>query len=158
MALQKQNYFLSITDGLDTKTDEKNVIPTRFLELENLVFTKTGAVSKRLGYQAKPVDVVGQPDLSSGSALATYNSELVLYSENEVYSFSEAQQKWNLKGDLNAGVPAEESIASTGEILFTPYYEQLGDYKCYVYQAQGPTFQGTRYKVIDSISGSVLGG
>ena len=156
MALQKQNYFLSITDGLDTKTDEKNVIPTKFLELENLVFTKTGSVSKRLGYQAFTKSILGGSDLETGSALTNFDAELLAYSENQLYTYSEAETKWIDKGDVNIGVPITEAIASTGELLTMPYYENIDNFSLFAYRAVGQTISGVRYKLLDRQTGTTI--
>ena len=42
MSLQKTTIPILLTDGLDQKTDEKLVLPSKLLELENGVFTKAG--------------------------------------------------------------------------------------------------------------------
>lgn len=156
MALQKQNYFLSITDGLDTKTDAKNVVSTRFLELENLVFTKTGSVSKRLGYKAFTKNVLDGSELTSGSALTNFDAELLAYSENQLYTYSEAEVKWANKGDVNIGVPSTEAVASTGEILSMPYYDNIEKFSLFAYRVVGQTVSGVRYKLLDRETGTTI--
>lgn len=156
MALQKQNYFLSITDGLDTKTDSKNVIPTRFLELENLIFTKTGSVSKRLGYRALTKNILSGTELDSGSAVTTYDGELLAYSSNNFYSFSESEDKWVEKGAADIGLASSQAVSSTGDVYFYPFFAKLDNLSCYVYDSTSVVSSGVEYKIVDDVTGSVI--
>lgn len=157
MALQKQNFALSIVDGLDTKTDAKNVVPTRFLELENLIFTKTGSLSKRLGYRALPAQILNGADVTSGAALSNYGPELLMYSENQLYTFSEAEQKWALKGNANLGLSSISVEAATGEILSAPYFAKLDSFTLVAYQFQSQLSTGIKWVLKDSETQTILG-
>lgn len=157
MALQKQTYNLSIVDGLDTKTDDKNVIPTRFLELENSVFTKTGSLSKRYGGTAIPNDILGGGKIASGAALTTFQDELLLYSNNDLYTFSEANQKWADKGTVNFGTTNEISVSADGNILKNPNYDLIENIACYVYESKvGVSTTNTEYRIVDNETETVL--
>ena len=50
MALGKQNISISFGKGVDTKTDNKQVVPGKLLNLENAVLKKVGKFVKRFGY------------------------------------------------------------------------------------------------------------
>lgn len=157
MALQKQSVTLSIVDGLDTKTDDKNVISTRFLELENVRHTKTGSLIKRYGADGLPLEVLDGGDISSGSALTTFNDELLLYSNNNLYTFSEANQKYVNKGDVNFGTAKEEALSSNGNILKNPNYDVIENIACFVYESRtGVVTTNTEYRIIDNLTKTVL--
>ena len=96
MALQKQKFSISFVGGEDSKTDDKQVIPGKLLSLENGILTKIGKVIKRNGY-----GVLGN-QLSSGSAICTYNGEIVAFDGNESFSYSKNTDSWVDRGALSA--------------------------------------------------------
>lgn len=52
MGLQKQVVTIDLGfGGLDQKTDPKRVVPTRLVRAENVAYRKTGALTKRLGFE-----------------------------------------------------------------------------------------------------------
>ena len=53
MALQKTNVSLSFKQGLDTKTDPKQVVFGKLLNLQNGKFISPTQIKKRNGYQAR---------------------------------------------------------------------------------------------------------
>lgn len=95
MALQKQKFNISFLGGVDTKTDDKQVVPGKLLSLENGILTKIGKVIKRNGY-----GVLGN-QLPSGSALTTFQQELLAYDGTQSWSYSDSTKTWVNKGDLN---------------------------------------------------------
>lgn len=95
MPLQKQKFNISFLGGVDTKTDDKQVVPGKLLSLENGILTKIGKVIKRNGY-----GVLGT-QLPSGSAVTTYQQELLAYDGTQSWSYADSTQSWTNKGDLN---------------------------------------------------------
>lgn len=70
MAIQKQNVNIPFAQGLDTKTDPKQVQFGRFLSLKNSIFDKSGLMQKRNGFQKLT-------SVSGASTLATFNDSLM---------------------------------------------------------------------------------
>lgn len=100
MALDKQKVALNFAQGLDTKTDDKQVLAGRLLELENGVFTKYGAINKRNGYFVLGTTELDLSDITVGSALSTFKDELNLFSGTEMLSYSQANDRWANKGRI----------------------------------------------------------
>src|SRR5512132_1329921 len=71
MALEKRPITLSFSQGLDTKTDPKQVALGRLLELQNAVFVSPGRVRKRNGYTSLSRTVVtgGSVVIPTGNTL-----------------------------------------------------------------------------------------
>jgi hypothetical protein len=157
MALQKQVVRMSVQGGLDTKSDEKNALATSFLELENLVTTKTGAFSKRNGFQSYIDDVLGSSTkITSGQAVATFKDELIRFSNNNVYSYSESQNNWASKGSAKFALASTYSVSSNGDKLLQPSHDTIQGLTCYVYERSNIVTNYIEYKIIDSASGSVV--
>jgi hypothetical protein len=104
MPLAKQVIHVPFTGGLDTKTDEKLVIPGKLTGLTNGSFRSPGRIRKRNGYAALSRDVVGSATaVSGGSWLGAYGDELVGQLDQdggELMSYTPAVNKWVDKGTL----------------------------------------------------------
>ena len=107
MALGKQNISISFGKGVDTKTDNKQVVPGKLLNLENAVLKKVGKFVKRFGYG---VINNGFP-LSNGNALATFKNELVAFDGSTLYSYSQSDDRVYPKGTKTALDIATQSVA-----------------------------------------------
>lgn len=81
--LEKQNLNINFAQGLDTKTDPKQIQPGKFLSLSNTVFTTGNLLTKRNGY--------GQiTTISDASTVTTYNDNLVALGDT-LQAFSNGQ-------------------------------------------------------------------
>lgn len=155
MALQKQTVRMSVTDGLDTKTDEKNVVATKFLQADNVVYTKTGAASKRNGYGAVVTDVLGSTALTNSSAVTTFKQELLNYSSDRLYTFAESQQKWIDKGTVPFALANTTAVDNTNYRLTNPSVALIENLACYVYEEK-PVVTRVRYSVLDNVTGTTI--
>jgi hypothetical protein len=105
MGLVKQNISISLLQGVDTKTDPKQLPQGKLAILENGTLQSPGRIQKRPGSTALPRSILGQPSgpgkyLDSGQALTSFENELVLANPTGLYSFSESEQQWVPKGPL----------------------------------------------------------
>jgi hypothetical protein len=102
VALDWQLFPISLTQGVDTKTDERQVIPGRLLTLENGVFDSPGKIQKRHGLTTLSRSIEGGDSLASGSALATRGDELLMFSGGKAYSWLPSTERWNPVGDAES--------------------------------------------------------
>lgn len=88
--LQRQNIVVPLAQGVDTKTDEKQVEAGKLLELENGVFTKLRSIQKRDGTVALGQSILGGTgtNITNGIGLATYGTELLEADGERLYSLS----------------------------------------------------------------------
>lgn len=119
MPLAEQQIAIPFAGGVDTKTDRKAVPPVKLRALENGVFTKTGTISKRTGYDglAKSLDTGGE--YASAKRLGVRDGELVLFANDRAYSYREASDTWSLIGRAESIVHTETPIARTGTMQTT---------------------------------------
>ncbi len=94
MALQKQTIPINFSQGLETKTDPKQVSIGKFLELENTVFDKAGGLVKRNGF---PI-ITTLPN-SDQTTLTTLNDNLLATGSN-LYAFSQDTNQWLNQGKV----------------------------------------------------------
>ena len=151
MALNKQSIQINFSQGLDTKTDDKQVQLGKFINLENTVFDKGGKLTKRNGF--------GQlPSLSDSSSLyaTTFNGNLTAIG-NRLRAYSLGSQTWVDKGSIqplslstlplirsNTNQSQCDSVVSSNGLV------------CTVYTDQNPASLGSpiyKYSVADSTTG-----
>src|SRR6185312_3995487 len=146
--MPKQSFNINFAEGLDQKSDPKQIPFGRFSKLENSVFTKAGLLTKRNGFAALP-------SLPNGSStyLTTFNSNLTAIGST-LEAFSEGSQTWLNKGsyqpiDLSVSQLARSAlnqtqcdsvIAPNGNIC-TVYTEINNGTASYKYVVQDSTTQ-----------------
>lgn len=109
MALAKRNINISLSQGVDTKSDPKQVIPGKLLSLQNGVLQTAEEIRKRNGYQGLPTTVTNLKTISSynvipsnvgsGNFLANFNNEDILNDGFHLYSQSPSTSSWVYKGN-----------------------------------------------------------
>ena len=98
MALEKTNIPVPFAQGVNTKSDDKQLLPGGLTRLENAVFKKLGQIEKRNGYEALGTDILGGGSITAARAISTFKAELNLYTNDKFYSYSSSADKWKEKG------------------------------------------------------------
>lgn len=155
MALQLQNVPISLAQGLDTKTDPKQVIPGKLITLENGIFTSLNRIKKRNGYAVlSNIIEGGVTTISSGLGLSTYKNELNLFSGSNMYSYSVSTERWSDKGKISS-----ISLSST-PIVRNTYQQTVCDVAYHEAGIELYTWEdsrgGSRYSIKDSTTGETL--
>lgn len=154
MPLQKQNVSVNFARGIDTKTDPKQVIPGKLLQLENGILQTRGKIRKRNGYAAFGTGVEGGGTIASGAGLATFQGQLTQFTGSEAYAYSPATRRWTDKGS------AVSLELTTQHVIRNAYQQTSPD--CAYHNAGLKLFVwedsrgGSRYSVIDSSTGQVI--
>lgn len=122
MALEKNGYNIPFGQGLDTKSDPKQVVAGKMLSLTNVVF-QSGDLNKRNGFGA----LTTLPTNTDNTTLTTLNNAL-LATGSSLYAYSSETNQWFNRGTVqpvsldvtplvrNAGsqVAPDIAIASSG--------------------------------------------
>lgn len=104
MALQKQPINIDFSQGLDTKTDDKQVDIGKFLVLNNMVFDTSKRLTKRNGFD----NITTLPNELS-TTLTTINGNLIA-TGSSLYSFSQDINQWINKGSIQPVALETQSI------------------------------------------------
>ena len=160
MPLSKQLVPVPFGSGVDTKTDSRRTPVGKLTALENGVFSKTGALHKRHGYDAVSLAVEGGGTISGLVGTLACRDELLAFTDaGTVYSRSAATERWVSRG--------EAVVASTDDhIVVRNDKEQRAADVCVVnglrvvvweeYSGNPAAYDGIRYSVYDDASGTVL--
>lgn len=116
MAYQEVNFPVAFVGGVETKADPKGVQPTRLLELENGIFTRSTTIAKRNGYTQLSDDIDGEPGVTptNKQALAARGDELILFADSNAFSRRTSEESWSRIGTCPSLVETSRPIARTG--------------------------------------------
>lgn len=131
--INKQGVAVNFAQGLDTKTDPKQVQMGKFLRLENMVFDTGDLLKKRNGYKS----IAPLPDDSFGY-LTTFNGNLTAIGSS-IAAYNSSSDTWVSKGTIQplsvSTLPllrnnlnqtqADSALAANGLVL-TAYTETDG--------------------------------
>lgn len=113
MALQPQSIEIPLLQGVDTKTDSKQLKVGKLLSAENCVFRKVGKVEKRDGFQSVSQNIIDTPNqITDGQALMNFKEELLAFDKNNIYSYVEATDNWKDKGDFQSVYLTSQPISN----------------------------------------------
>lgn len=155
MALQKQNVNISLAQGLDTKTDPKQVVPGKLLLLENGIFTSPSRIKKRNGYAALSKIIEGtSTSITQGAALSNFKNELVMFSSTEIFSYSDSTTRWTDKGKASSlSISSKPVMRNTFQQTTVDSAYHSSGLEVFTWEdARG----GSRYSIIDSATGESI--
>ncbi len=101
MALDFRTVSVPFNQGLDTKTDDKLVLPGKLIDLKNGVFQEGGKIKKRQGFsRLSKSDILNSTTFTEGSEIQSFGDELILYAANQFNTYSLTSDGWLDKGDM----------------------------------------------------------
>lgn len=159
MPLQRQVVSIPMSGALDTKTDPNQLPIGKLLELENGFRKRNGELIKRYGYETLTTSITPTGNLVDGRKLALFNDELNLITNKSMYTYSDENDNWTLKGPL-------ETLSVGGQPIVANSYQQTTadsgtsttqNIALYVWEDSRATNQ-CRYTILDRSSNSVIVG
>lgn len=147
MALQKQPISITFAQGVDTKTDPYQIALGKFTSLVNSVFTVTGRLTKRFGY-----DKVTTLPNTEQTILTTLNDNLIATGSN-LFTYSQDTNAWIDKGKIQpVQLNTLPLIRSNSSQESPDIAISSSGLSCLVYVDGGLSY----YHVIDSVTGQQI--
>lgn len=150
--IQRQNVSISFAQGIDTKSDPKQVVAGKLLTLENGTFQSPSRIKKRNGYTGLGQIITGtSTSIGTGYSLETFNNELIETDGTKLYSYAQDLNQWASKGNIiNLSEQASPVVRNN--------YQQTSQDSCYhTVGLQAFVWEdssgGSRYSVIDTVTG-----
>lgn len=114
--------------GVDTKTDSKQVVTGKLLQLQDAVFTDPKSIIKRNGHTPLSSNIAGGGTLTLPQMVKSYNNEIVCQDQGLLYSYSSQSNEWIYKGPYistevsRTSIDQEDSVSGyTDEVIFGGY-------------------------------------
>lgn len=156
MALDPQNVPISLAQGIDTKTDPKQVVVGKLLTLQNASFQSPKEIRKRDGFGKLPKDILGSAStLVAGVGIAGYKSELTVLDGSNLYSYSPDAAKQINKGALVPISLAVSAVARNTDQLTSPDSAYRSDTGIQIFTWLVGT-AGIHYSIFDTTTGATL--
>lgn len=130
MALQKQVIPIPFAQGIDTKSDPKQVVAGKLLSLFNGVFQSAKRILKRNGYKKLSNNTFDGAPISLGVGLKSYENELIELDGSALYTYGKENNEWKNHGGMNVvNVTSDEIISQTDPLQWNDSaYHTLGFY------------------------------
>lgn len=152
MSLGKYIVPVTFAGGLDQKTPAKLTAMGKFLVLENCVRRKVGGVQKRFGFTALSTGISGTTDnITGGRRLENFNEDLLLFDDNEFYSYASAADEWISRGDISSVLVDSDPIVRNGELQGVP---DIAHSAGFTISAWEDSRGGVRMSLIDDATGA----
>lgn len=143
--------------GADTKTDPWQVPAGKFLSIENMIYSKTGALVKRYGLSSAII-----PAVSGNNQVATNGNGLVSLGAT-FQSYSPALNAWQTPPSTfhPAAISVNPLVRNNTNQISADTAIAPNGLECTVYCngtniAGTETYSGTQYQIIDSATGQVV--
>lgn len=142
-------------DGVDTKTDPWQVPVGKFLSLENMVYSKSQALTKRNGLASTVI-----PAVSGNNQVAAFNNGLVSIG-GSFQSYSPSTGTWDGNQSFTpATLSVSTLVKNNYDITSIDMAQAANGLQCTVYSAavtfESPIVNLVLYQIIDSISGQTV--
>ncbi len=148
---QKQGVQISFQQGIDTKSDPKQIPLGRFLDMRNSVFNKGGLFQKRNGFG----NLTLLPNTDS-SYITTFKGNLTSVS-NSILALSSSTNTWVSKGHITPlSLNVTPLIRSNTNQSQADISVAANGLLCVVYTDQNPASLGAsvyKYAIINSVTG-----
>jgi hypothetical protein len=105
-----------------------------FLSLSNWVRRKTGQLDKRFGFSALGKDVIGGGEIDEGRRLHRFGDELLLFNDENVYSYISSSNVWSDRGDSSSLSLTTRAVVATPAIHAMPDVAYGGGYVCVAWE------------------------
>ena len=153
MAIDYQNVVIPFGGGLDSKSQDYIVEPAKVLELENLVFNKAGALSKRFGLAPLSTSIIGGGTISKIETTATFHNNLLAFDGYKAYSYSAGSSAWTDEGDLISAQTTTSQILRDNYDQDDPDVAFSNNLELYVYKDSN---LGVCFSIVDHITKNYL--
>lgn len=151
--VQTQIVPIQLGQGIDTKSDPRQLKPGKLSALENGLFTPGGEIVKRPGFSPQSTGP------TAGIGLTTYNNELIELDGQSLWSLSQGQNVFNNKGTLVVTQLATSTVIRNTHTQTNADSAQSGSYACYAWiesyvsVAGATTSLGGLYSIVDNSTG-----
>lgn len=151
MALTNQLVPIVLTNGINQVVDEK-VLQGALLKLENRVMTKAGRLDKRPGFRKLGNKTSTGATITSGNRVATFGDDLLLFDQDDLYSYVSSNDNWQSKGKLTTASVASQPYVRTATSQYSPDIAYLDGLVCAVWEETA----GVKYSIFDDVSNSAV--
>jgi hypothetical protein len=148
MPLQDQVISIKFGQGIDTKSDQKQVLEGKLISLQDGVFTESKRVQKRPGNDALSAVIENGSTLTTPLMSKAYYNELIIADGTRLYSYSPSAQVQVDKGPYQSVSVNSTQISINTNSVYNPSVATVGNYSLFSYTTpSGTIFASVRDNV-----------
>lgn len=132
--LVPQSLVLNFVGGLSSKTDALQIQPPNYLEMQNARFDKLGQLNKRNGYDILTTNVIGGSTITEASAIDSFNDELNLFDNQNIYTYVESNKNWANRGTAISLINQNNQIIRNASQQLNPDSAFLNNIEVYAWE------------------------
>lgn len=154
MPLEKKVIGLNFTQGLDTRDDPFIVAPGKMLLLQNYTLGVNNSFTRRDGW-----DALVSTSSGTGNGLATFENELLVVDDRNLYSYSLGSGALASKGRISPLTLTREAVKHSDRTQTEYDIATSGTLTAYVYteaDAGWTTFRGVSLIIRDEDTGNIV--
>jgi hypothetical protein len=114
--------------------------------------TKAGRLDKRPGFRALGNETSAGTAITSGNRIATFGDDLLLFDQDDLYSYVSSNDNWQSKGKLTTASVSSQPYVRTATSQYSPDLAYLDGLVCAVWEEAA----GVKYSIFDDVSNSAV--
>ena len=150
--METQKVTLPFITGVNKTESDKLTPITSLLALDNGIFRRGSAIQKRFGFQSLGQNILTTTnEVDSGKKLTTFNNDLLLLNNTDIYSYTPSNNAWIDKGSF-ATITVENYpvIRNSATQTMPDVAYALGYSVCAWHDSRGSS--SVRYSILDDTS------
>lgn len=154
MPLREVALKIGFRGGVETKSDEKTVVSTQLLVLENGVFGRSSSIKKCNGYEALSSAIDGAASVVTGAIRAAVREpgELLEFTPSRCYSRQTGADQWSDAGAVYSVVGTDRPLVKTGTQQLQPDHATLDGVTVAAWEDSAG---GVWWNTVDATSGRI---
>jgi hypothetical protein len=157
---QTQVVPIQFSGGLNSKIASFTLDQPYLDACENGRYMLEGQIDKRPGFNLLSTNIQGGGNISAGSALTTFNGELLLLDGTNIYSYQSTDQTWIDKGNVFSTVNSQVRVLNSKvSTQSNPDVTTANGISLYVWEdnrSYPPKSNGVRYSVYNNATGTIV--
>jgi len=154
--LEKTRVVIPLSGGQDTGMDPRALRPPSLAICKDAMWRETGGIQKRYPYAALGTSILGGGTISSIRRITTRGDELIAFTDDTIYSWSESDAKWVSKGEYHATTVTEKTIFAENYSQYDCRRAELGDCVVVVWSEYSSATEEVKVAAYDKTTGNEL--
>lgn len=139
MPVNYRPYTVPLSSGLATKADKRALPAPGLAVAKDVEFEDVGGVQTRRPYEEMSTEIVGGGSVADLRKIVTYDGERLLFTKEALYSWSDSDSQWALRGTHLAAKITERSMFVNVADQVNCDRAELDGVALYVWTERGPS-------------------
>src|ERR1039458_8362619 len=149
---------LEFSGGLNSLISEFKLDQPNLQAANNAVYNQHGEIDKRTGFKYISTTILGGGNISNGSAITTFNNELLVMDGEKIYTYDSDNQVWISRGPLFSTVNDQIRVINTKiATQSNPDVASLNGFELFCWEDSRPVpvhGRGIRYSIREENTGA----